>query len=482
MTDLPKENKTAAPQQPDNQENLTFFNVMPKNKSSNLIRPVVKTVSTPAEKGLSSDLPKEPGFFKKNIKYFLIFIFLCILGTAGYFYAPSFFVDDYKSQNYLATQTEQNDQTSEQKNKWLLDFFGKTDCEQVLCGDEADPDHDGLKNLEEFDLQTDPNNADSDKDGIADGDEKYVFLTNPSNEHSGVNSNYTDADYAKNAYDPKTDAKYLDSEIANLHAKMKQFSLHQPTITTLEEPLLNIYKFNQDSPFATTTPSTVSPAPSSTTDSVLPKETDLSPAAKQDRDTQRSLTIKNIGVALVKYGEGNSGKFPSSNSFSQMYSTVKVYLKTATNPTDPLNVNKFVYTYTTNEDRTDFTLSYYSETLNQLIKKAFKDAKEDKQKMESAGLDDQRRNDLEIIRSTLLVYSEDNIAGNEIYVFPTKEKYKTALVPNYISSLPKDPKNQLDYDYQVSETFDTFTLKSIYDAPANGKTGYMCNQEECRDY
>ncbi|HLX07628.1 MAG TPA: Ig-like domain-containing protein, partial [Thermoanaerobaculia bacterium] len=42
-----------------------------------------------------------------------------------------------------------------------------------------DPDHDGLTNLEEFQNGTDPNNPDTDGDGLSDGDEVHVYHTNP---------------------------------------------------------------------------------------------------------------------------------------------------------------------------------------------------------------------------------------------------------------------------------------------------------------
>ena len=44
-----------------------------------------------------------------------------------------------------------------------------------------DPDGDGLTNLEEFQNNTNPNNADTDGDGLSDSDEIRVHGTNPIN-------------------------------------------------------------------------------------------------------------------------------------------------------------------------------------------------------------------------------------------------------------------------------------------------------------
>ena len=55
------------------------------------------------------------------------------------------------------------------------EIFGSDTCLQLsICGDDADPDHDGLTNLENS-TGTDPNNHDSDSDGIADGDEVHIL-------------------------------------------------------------------------------------------------------------------------------------------------------------------------------------------------------------------------------------------------------------------------------------------------------------------
>ena len=68
------------------------------------------------------------------------------------------------------------------------------------------------------------------------------------------------------------------------------------------------------------------------------------------------------------------------------------------------------------------------------------------------------------------------------YVFPTVEQYPSVLTPRYLVTVPKDPATKLDYSYQVGEQFNTFTLKAVLDNPAAGTTGYMCNQDECRNY
>jgi hypothetical protein len=47
-----------------------------------------------------------------------------------------------------------------------------------------DPDEDGLINVEEYKYGTDPNNWDSDSDGLADSDEIDIYFTDPTDEDS----------------------------------------------------------------------------------------------------------------------------------------------------------------------------------------------------------------------------------------------------------------------------------------------------------
>jgi hypothetical protein len=81
-------------------------------------------------------------------------------------------------------------------NTWIIanfcpNFSQGAPCPQLTdptLGSE-DPDHDGLTNLQEFQLGTDPNNPDTDGDGLTDGQEFLTYHTNPllvSTDGSGI--------------------------------------------------------------------------------------------------------------------------------------------------------------------------------------------------------------------------------------------------------------------------------------------------------
>lgn len=72
---------------------------------------------------------------------------------------------------------------------------------QNICGPKADPDKDGLSNLDEYIYGTDPNIADTDNDGISDKDELFVYYSDPKNEDSNGNT-YKDGVEISNCYDP----------------------------------------------------------------------------------------------------------------------------------------------------------------------------------------------------------------------------------------------------------------------------------------
>jgi len=481
------ENEPAVSAEPDD---YSFYNIMPKTKTGGgIVEAEIPTGQPPLEQ--TAENPTE-NIFKKYKVSILIILGALILTVAAYFAYQKFFV--ISEENILAEANNlrptskdsntSNSSTSPVSTKeWQKKYFNSESCgTPSICGEDADPDRDGLVNKEEFDAGADPNNPDSDQDGLADGDEKKVFGTNPLQANTNGDTKYSDKDYIRDGYDVKTKDLLTESQIFEYTKLMKEYGLHDPTIKSLKDTLVNLYKFT-DWNITFPTPATTTPKSVKQPASGAPNLAgiDMSLEAKQDRDAQRSSTIKNIGIALVKYST-DTKTYPKTTNFKEMVDKIKPYLKVATNAEDPINQDPFIYTYTANTTLDDFTISFYSELANQIIKKRASDSMKDKSLEEAAVIDDQRKNNLQTLRTALLLYSNKTAAGNQDYVFPTPEKYKTDLVPNYISQIPKDPKTKADYEYKVSETFNTFTLKTLLDNPPAGTSGYLCNQEECQNY
>ncbi len=473
-------------QKPQAGDELVFFNVMPKaNSQSAYIEPKIKTVI--AEKAVAPN--KYVEYLSKYKRYVIIGLGVLILGIVIYLIVIKLGSIGYEEQSLLVKQPtgqspktqSPNTQTNGQQGfttpqAWRDKYFpGCTDDKS--CGDSADPDHDGLTNAQEYKLGTDPNNPDSDQDGLSDGDEVNVFGSDPLNSHTAKDPKFSDSDFLKGGFDIATNKKMAPDQITALSEKMKQTGLHQPTITTLGTALNTLYNFTPENTASPVTASSTPVTSSSTTQSTIDQSVD----AKQSRDTQRSDTIKNIEMALVKYNTDNK-TYPQTNDFNILYSDVKLYLKVATNPIDPINNPPYTYSYSSNADGSDFAISFYSEVAGQLITKTSANAIKDAGDEQASIYDYQRETDLESIRTALLLYSQNNVSDSQDYVFPTKAKYKTSIVPQYISVIPVDPKTGAAYDYEVAPTFNTFTLKTSLDNPPTGATGYVCNQDSCQNY
>lgn len=490
---------------PENTPENLFFNVMPQKGGKINPEPVreAKPVTSPeplkkiiiqrpavTQPTFSSSTesfspPKSKNaYFRKFVKTLIVLVLLFSAGFGGYYgykKLPKF--------NFNLSDKTENLQKPEQKvteeapktfattpKAWLLQYFGTEGCDQEkVCGDNADPDKDGLENLEEQRLSTDPNNSDSDKDGISDGDEVHITLCDPLKSNTAGNEKYNDADDFKGTYDCRRPAGNDEAmsleQISSVAKKMEEFGLHEPTISTLKD-YASKYKVLE--------PVSIEPEGGSETKQSVPDLVEKTPEAMLERDTQRAGTIKKIGIALTKFMK-DAGYYPQTNSFFEMLTRVKPYNQVATNPTDPLNRDAFVYTYTTNKDATDFVLTYYSETQNQLIKYTSANAEKDATADSASENDDQRVRDLENIRSALLIYSTANVAGSQANVFPSESKYISELVPRFISDIPKDPKTNLDYEYKVSKNYDSFTLKAKLENSPSGTTYYVCNQDDCQN-
>ncbi len=474
-----------------------FFNVMPKYNSSSPQNPSGLKNLEASKLSDVSQSPAEMSRFQKFMAllkpykvYIALVIALLILSPLVWWISQKIGsnseTENLLSENTLNTPLNQNSKvknTAETASgtpltaiakEWQLKYFNDELCKNPeLCGDGADPDFDGLTNLEEYKKSTDPNNPDSDKDGLSDGDEVNVFSGNPLDSHTAKNPKYSDKDSTLFSFSLVTDKKYTTAELSVIKGKIKEFGLHSPTQDSLGDVLLTTYEFS-DPKYPIVPKKTATSTPEGFDDSV---------ESKQDRDAQRSSVIKTVGIALVRFYEDNKS-FPKTSDFKEMYTQIKPYVKTATNPQDPINQGVFVYSYNISEDGKDYTLSFFSESVSQAIKKHFADAQKDKIQEEGDIFDNLRRTDLETLRSALLIYSAKNLPSSSAsdFVFPQTGKLQSALVPDFISALPKDPKTQKEYEYKAGEKFDTFTLKSFFDNPKSGTTGYMCNQEECTEY
>jgi hypothetical protein len=147
---------------------------------------------------------------------------------------------------------------------WLQKYFAQylvdgvcPPTAQSICGDSADPDNDGLTNLQEFKDGTNPTVADTDGVGIADGDAVNIFNLDPTTAHTAGNPKYTDAQDLKNKYNSRKNAPFTDADLVQIAANIAEFHLHQPTIDTLGSALVNFYtSYQSTSPSASTSQST----------------------------------------------------------------------------------------------------------------------------------------------------------------------------------------------------------------------------------
>ncbi len=169
----------------------------------------------------------------------LPFIIIGIVVLLGLGLLAYFFIGSKKSNTNQPQQTQQP--TTKLPKVWLSQYFGKDTCDDVSnCGDDADPDKDGLKNYDEFKAGTNPIKADTDEDGLADGDEVNIYKTEPTLRYTDrrdvvASNNWTDGIQIKGGYDPLTPGlKFTDTRNQQIANDIVKFSLHEPTITTLQ--------------------------------------------------------------------------------------------------------------------------------------------------------------------------------------------------------------------------------------------------------
>jgi hypothetical protein len=103
------------------------------------------------------------------------------------------------------------------------------------CGDDADKDKDGLTTLQEFQFGTDPQNEDTDADGIADGDEILVYYSDPKKADSD-DDKFKDGEEIAACYDSinVADTTISTERLTTIGNNVSLKQLHEPTLKLIK--------------------------------------------------------------------------------------------------------------------------------------------------------------------------------------------------------------------------------------------------------
>ncbi len=150
-------------------------------------------------------------------KILLFLLITVVLGGAGYggWYAYAKFVKNKTASTVPVANFEQpvSESTTipvEEKKVEVVvvpttsatsDVTAKMNNDKILFGEAVDSDKDGLDDVREKELGTNPYNADTDGDGLSDGDEVIIWKTNPLNPDTDGDT-YKDGQEVRNGYNP----------------------------------------------------------------------------------------------------------------------------------------------------------------------------------------------------------------------------------------------------------------------------------------
>lgn len=395
----------------------------------------------------------------------VLFILLCGAGTYYYFF--------YKRQPELptenvvtpvGTQTPVGVETTTEltRAEWTKKYFKTEHCENIeLCGDNADADQDGMKVIDEFKYGTDPNNKDSDKDEIADGDEFHIFGSNPLSDRTAGDPKYTDKDYIANGFNPLiVGKKYTLEELETIKTRVKALGgVHQPTLSGLGLKGAELYGLSKE-------------------DESIPG-VDTDPKKVIERDVARNESIRAISIGVMQYMEANK-KYPKVQNMAELLVQLKPYIKDGTIGTDPINKGKYVFSYEL-KSTDEFELRYVSETEKTVIRVDKNTASEYRNASAASENDQKRIASIELIRDGLINYYLGQAVEESAY--PLVSELEKVLVPGFLDELPNDPETGLPFEYVPDAERKSFKIKTKLEKPLAGKNGYECDSSrDCRYY
>ena len=215
-----------------------IFSVMPQDRNFRpSTPPMASTTPSYPPTEPAPVMPSKPKSGNNSLFYIVVAVIIIAILAGGAYYL-------------LGSKTKKDEPVSRLSKSWLGKYFNVEVCaSESTCAENADPDKDGLNNYNEFKADTNPINPDTDEDGLADGDEINIFLTEPDNKITDTRTiartnNWTDGFQLKGGYDPITPGNKLsETRLQQIEAAIKQYGTHEPTNTTLKpiEPELKIY-------------------------------------------------------------------------------------------------------------------------------------------------------------------------------------------------------------------------------------------------
>lgn len=169
---------------------------------------------------------KEPIGNRKGLIWIIILVVFLILfiGSVWIYFAfinkNTGYVEEFPSQNLENTEEENNivdvnnfspdpvenieevEELDQEENIRGNNFSDEeASANNILFGNSIDSDDDGLSDVQENQLGTDPFNWDTDGDGLSDGDEVLIWKTDPLKFDSDGDG-YGDGEEIKNGYNP----------------------------------------------------------------------------------------------------------------------------------------------------------------------------------------------------------------------------------------------------------------------------------------
>jgi len=168
-----------------------------------------------------NDMVKEP-ILGKVILIVLIGALLAGIGLGGFWIYSNFLanknvvtvVDETKKEQIVQPTTTAEVQTPTLPEEIVTNTNegALTDMkvDEVLFGEPIDSDRDGLDDLREKEIGTDPRKPDTDNDGLIDGDEVIIWKTNPLNPDTDGDG-YLDGLEVKSGYNPLGSGKIFTS-------------------------------------------------------------------------------------------------------------------------------------------------------------------------------------------------------------------------------------------------------------------------------